>query len=151
MSWGKIYETTYWGLPTENGWGSIYYSLSSGGVTNLLENGDFSDGETGWTFNTGWTYSSEEAIFDDVINSYLVSTTTLNSGSQYQVEFEITEITGSARLAVYVGTSKVVDFANYSTGTHTANFTPTITNTFRLRASSTGGSFSLDNIILTEA
>ncbi len=25
MSWGKIYETTYWGLPSENGWGAEYY------------------------------------------------------------------------------------------------------------------------------
>lgn len=150
MSWGKIYETTLWGVRIENGWGGIYYSLGSTGSTNLLENGDFSDGETGWTFNSGWTYSSEEAIFEDTVNSYLVSTTNLNSGTQYQVEFEITEITGSARLAVYVGASKIVDFENYSTGTHTRTFTSPNSLEFRFRASSTGGSFSLDNVILTE-
>tara|TARA_R100000654_G_scaffold55446_1_gene81790 strand:- start:2094 stop:2288 length:195 start_codon:yes stop_codon:yes gene_type:complete len=28
MSYGKIYETTYWGNPVQNGWGGIYYDLS---------------------------------------------------------------------------------------------------------------------------
>lgn len=33
MSYGKIYETTWWGNPAENGWGGIYYSLS---VTSVI-------------------------------------------------------------------------------------------------------------------
>jgi len=28
MSYGKIYETTWWGNPNENGWGGIYYDLA---------------------------------------------------------------------------------------------------------------------------
>jgi len=28
MSYGKIYETTWWGNPVRNGWGGIYYDLS---------------------------------------------------------------------------------------------------------------------------
>ena len=28
MSYGKIYETTDWGNPVQNGWGGIYYDLS---------------------------------------------------------------------------------------------------------------------------
>ena len=28
MSYGKIYETTWWGNPVQNGWGGIYYALS---------------------------------------------------------------------------------------------------------------------------
>jgi len=28
MSYGKIYETTNWGNPVQNGWGGIYYDLS---------------------------------------------------------------------------------------------------------------------------
>jgi hypothetical protein len=28
MSYGKIYETTDWGDPIENGWGGIYYDLA---------------------------------------------------------------------------------------------------------------------------
>ena len=29
MSFGKIYETTWWGNPVDGGWGDIYYDLSS--------------------------------------------------------------------------------------------------------------------------
>lgn len=36
MSYGKIYETTDWGLPIENGWGGIYYDLSSSGLTGFV-------------------------------------------------------------------------------------------------------------------
>jgi len=28
MAWGKIYDTTWWGRPTETGWGSIYFGLN---------------------------------------------------------------------------------------------------------------------------
>lgn len=28
MGWGTIYSTTWWGSPTETGWGSIYYDLT---------------------------------------------------------------------------------------------------------------------------
>ena len=45
MSWGKIYDTTYWGLPEENGWGGIYYDDAYPSPTPffevLAENGDF--------------------------------------------------------------------------------------------------------------
>lgn len=29
MSFGKIYETTWWGNPVQGGFGGIYYDLSS--------------------------------------------------------------------------------------------------------------------------
>tara|TARA_R110000822_G_scaffold79089_1_gene189401 strand:+ start:42 stop:233 length:192 start_codon:yes stop_codon:yes gene_type:complete len=29
MSFGKIYDTTWFGSPVQNGWGGIYYDLSS--------------------------------------------------------------------------------------------------------------------------
>ena len=30
MAWGKIYETTWWGIPIINGWGGAYFNLSNG-------------------------------------------------------------------------------------------------------------------------
>lgn len=45
MAYGKIYETTWWGLPTETGWGSIYYDEANPSPTPffevLAENGDY--------------------------------------------------------------------------------------------------------------
>jgi hypothetical protein len=29
MSYGSIYETSWWGNPVEDGWGGIYYDLAN--------------------------------------------------------------------------------------------------------------------------
>ena len=45
MSWGKIYDTSWWGNPIENGWGGIYYDDANPSPTPffevLAENGDY--------------------------------------------------------------------------------------------------------------
>lgn len=45
MGYGSIYATSYWGLPSENGWGGIYYNDANPSPTPffevLAENGDF--------------------------------------------------------------------------------------------------------------
>ena len=28
-TWGKIYESTWWGNPQQTGWGSSYYSIAN--------------------------------------------------------------------------------------------------------------------------
>ena len=29
MSWGKIYNSTWWGNPIKDGWGGIYYDIAN--------------------------------------------------------------------------------------------------------------------------
>jgi len=45
MGYGEIYNTSWWGLPTENGWGNIYYPYANPSPTPfdevLAENGDY--------------------------------------------------------------------------------------------------------------
>lgn len=36
MAFGKIYETTNWGNPQQDGWGGIYYDLSSSGLVGFV-------------------------------------------------------------------------------------------------------------------
>ena len=36
MSYGSIYETTWWGSPQEDGWGGIYYDLASSGYEGFV-------------------------------------------------------------------------------------------------------------------
>lgn len=36
MSYGKIYETSWWGNPVEDGWGNIYYDLASSGYVGFV-------------------------------------------------------------------------------------------------------------------
>ena len=48
MSFGKIYETTWWGNPVQNGWGGIYYNLSSSfnAITTAYNTRVLADGGT---------------------------------------------------------------------------------------------------------
>ena len=36
MSYGSIYETSWWGNPQEDGWGGIYYDLASSGLEGFV-------------------------------------------------------------------------------------------------------------------
>ena len=36
MSYGSIYDTSWWGSPTENNWGSSYYDLASSGLEGFV-------------------------------------------------------------------------------------------------------------------
>ena len=36
MSYGSIYDTSWWGSPTENDWGSSYYDLASSGLVGFV-------------------------------------------------------------------------------------------------------------------
>ena len=36
MSYGSIYDTSWWGSPTENDWGSSYYDLASSGLEGFV-------------------------------------------------------------------------------------------------------------------
>ena len=36
MSYGSIYETSWWGNPQEDGWGGIYYDLASSGLDGFV-------------------------------------------------------------------------------------------------------------------
>ena len=43
MSWGKIYNTSWWGKPIESGWGNVYWSYANPSPFDevLAENGDY--------------------------------------------------------------------------------------------------------------
>ena len=48
MSFGKIYDTTWFGSPVQNGWGGIYYDLSSpfNAITSAYNTRVLADGGT---------------------------------------------------------------------------------------------------------
>tara|TARA_R110000782_G_scaffold51057_1_gene110283 strand:+ start:269 stop:520 length:252 start_codon:yes stop_codon:yes gene_type:complete len=46
MSFGKIYETTWWGNPVNNGWGGIYYNLFINELTSSFQTRVLADGGT---------------------------------------------------------------------------------------------------------
>ena len=44
INFGKIYDTTWFGTPIKNGWGGIYYELSTAEITLLFEVRVLADG-----------------------------------------------------------------------------------------------------------
>tara|TARA_R110002167_G_scaffold16397_2_gene64187 strand:+ start:497 stop:682 length:186 start_codon:yes stop_codon:yes gene_type:complete len=46
MGFGKIYETTWFGNPVENGFGGIYFDLSFGEIALSFKNRVLADGGT---------------------------------------------------------------------------------------------------------
>ncbi len=45
INWGEIYNTTYWGEPTQSDWGNSYWTYANPSPTPfdevLAENGDY--------------------------------------------------------------------------------------------------------------
>ena len=68
--------------------------------SELVTNGDFSQGSTGWTVQSGTVNITDKAEF--VGSSILrTSSSILTSGKKYKITYEITSITGSPVLIQY--------------------------------------------------
>ena len=73
---GKIYETTWWGFPTKNGWGNIYYDLSSSIISFF----------TSRVEDEGGTIENEIALEDlDESASILMIPSAIADGKLYSV------------------------------------------------------------------
>jgi hypothetical protein len=94
----------------------------------LLNNGDFSDGSTDWTFVNG-SVIAEEAVVDSGvgIEGYVRSEISLTIGSTYQVQFDLNLISGKMQLEQWAGDT----YKEYNTPAVYAGETViiTITNT----------------------
>ena len=110
---------------------------------NLVTNGDFSDGSTGWTLGTGWSIVDGVAISDSVSsNSNLVTTSSFYSGvKQVKMSISVTDYV-SGTLKLYLSTIPFAeitsngDFTFYTTADRSdgkmylkaGNFNASITN-----------------------
>jgi hypothetical protein len=68
----------------------------------LVTNGDFSDGTTGWTFGTGWSISGGVAGHDGLTqyNKIKVTEQNLVVGTTYRLKFEVTKNSGTLYLTL---------------------------------------------------
>ena len=69
-------------------------------ATNLVTNGDFSNGTTGWSTGTGWSISGGVAIGNNANSTYLTRNSTFsNIGNNYYVALKISNyVSGSVSL-----------------------------------------------------
>ena len=62
----------------------------------LVTNGDFSNGSTGWTEGTGWSVSDGTANCDGTNLAYLTQASIIFTGVSYKVQFDIVDYTSGS-------------------------------------------------------
>jgi hypothetical protein len=115
--------------------------------SELITNGDFSNNGTGWNFQLGWTFSNNQAHFENLGTSNRnLWQSPLVSGKFYKLTFEITSITSGY---IINANSSITDDTQFSTvGIHTQYFKADNVNLY-LKASS-DANLSIDNVSVKE-
>jgi hypothetical protein len=139
---------------------SFYVNLSSSTpVSNMLTNGTFDNGSNwaslGANFTIGGGLASYSGTNNDCIrqtSAQMISPVLINTA--YKVTFTINN-TSTPNCYIFFGSYGIsvryVSQTNYTSGTHTVNFTTPSDiegGGFCVFAGTTGGTFTIDNIIL---
>ena len=120
----------------------------------LVINGDFSQGSQDWTFNTNgnnqWSVANEKASYLGTATDFIITNNVLTIGKKYLVSFDILDTNGST-IRLSVNSEAGGSFDNYTNGDgkYTTYLTAN-TNYLRIGASSSGASFSIDNVSVVE-
>jgi hypothetical protein len=129
--------------------------------SELVTNGDFSGGTTGWTGGSGATISVVSGglfVEDPTSSGFANQTVTTVAGTYYKITGQFVAATASCQPAVWVGTSNLtsnllnLSLASGYTGTFTAYFLATSTTSF-LSIGYTAGplqNVTIDNISVKE-
>ena len=119
--------------------------------SELVSNGDFSGGSTGWTLQTGWSIANGVASVNSAAGgtTNIISTgMTVTVGKIYRVTYTIVSVSGSGIRATLGGFAET----NYRAiaGTYTIFVTATTTAGLSITASSTNTVATVDNISVRE-
>ena len=125
---------------------------SRGALTNigpeLITNGDFSGGTTGWSTGTGWSISSGRANCSNTSATGLIQNAVFVSGKTYRVTFEFNRTAGS--LAFWIAGSQLVQSGINTSGTKTFHVSATTSGSLFLESSSGTNDFWVDNVSVRE-
>ena len=117
----------------------------------LVTNGDFSQGTTGWTAAAGWSIGSGVASCNAVAGANFDQSITTVAGTLYVITYSITSYTSGAVFARFTGTVNVTGQNRSAIGTYTEYIYATSGNSiFRFRSSDSGFVGSIDNISVRE-
>lgn len=125
--------------------------------TNLVSNGDFATGVTGWTASgdTSWSYNSsnQTAQFTGTSQSWYKHTISTESGAQYVMTFEIKAAGSGVGIRPYIGGNTYSQSQFYTAvGVHSVSFVADGTsNEAVLNIQSTGGTWEVDNVTVSRA
>jgi hypothetical protein len=99
--------------------------------SELVSNGDFSNGSTDWTLGSGWSIGDGYAVTDGTINKGINQEGILTSGKFYKISLDVNVLSGSL-------SSRLRFFDSNSSGTTISNITSSGTYTFYTSANKTG-------------
>ena len=130
MSWGEIYNTSWWGVALDTArtvkarpdfFGSQLNLLTSE-QPNLVVNGTF-DTDSNWSFGTSWSMGDGVAISDGS-GSYLTDSVSSGfiNGKKYRVSLEIVEYNSGSVSLPFDGAGGNTNYQN-SIGVKTAYIT----------------------------
>jgi hypothetical protein len=116
--------------------------------TELVTNGDFSGGTTGWLFEAGWAIASGVATGTATGGFLYQNTGSIAQGKYYDFTFTVTNFAGGS-IQPFVGSSPVFGTAASSNGTFTRRiFLSASSGQLGLKGASFTG--SIDNISIKE-
>ena len=161
MSWGEIYNTSWWGVALDTArtvkarpdfFGSQLNLLTSE-QDNLVTNGDFSDGLNNWTINTnalGYVSTSSETLQYLTGHGDYAEVKQLNNsviGKKYKSQFEIISKGINATVFIQYGRSYIYsgDISNLDLGIHTFEVVSTHPDGFSISVR-TNGVIEIDNV-----
>ena len=129
--------------------------------TELVTNGDFSNGSTDWSFQPAWSIANGKAFYDGTINSQRLKQDIVTDASKtYQIKFTISGVESGkfARFAVWVisnASSKFFTYRQFKDGEYVIYASPDgpngiVLHFHALNAASNDSSFYITNISLKE-
>jgi len=115
----------------------------------LITNGDFSDGSTDWTLESGWSVSGGVANTDGTINKNIKQNNVTTIGKQYKYSFDVLNSSvGDVRGRFRNNNGAVLNF--FGDGTYSGYFVATNTSINIVVLSTNTATFSIDNISVVE-
>jgi hypothetical protein len=117
----------------------------------LITNGDFSSGGTGWTADSGWTISSGAASTAAGFTGALYQTISVVAGRLYQISFDLSAVSGGGIIPSLFGGTTVFGPTLTAAQRHTVYLFAASGNTdFRFFKSAAGAALTVDNISVKE-
>lgn len=115
----------------------------------LVTNGDFSAGATGWTADPGWTISGGQASFSGGVAGNLLANVAVTAGRFYAVAVDVSGLTGLVDLRLGNGGVQVAVFPAGSSGRIVFRVAATSGIQFIIRGQA-GATITIDNISVRE-
>ncbi len=150
MSWGEIYNTSWWGVALDTArtvkarpdfFGSQLNLLTSE-QPNLVTNGTF-DTDSNWVKGTGWSISGGKAVKTSGTSSILFQSNIVESDKSYKLTFDVIRNSGFITSVFLGGVSDNTDIDE--SGTYTYYITSINQDVLGFNADSTFNG-SIDNV-----